>query len=234
MNKFNKSLIVLSLLSAAPLTMAEVSGTATVVSDYVFRGVSQSAENVAVQVSLDYGHESGFYAGAWGSNVDFGPAGEDFDESIEIDYYLGFANSIGDSGIDYDVSYLYYSYPGADESIDYGEFMLGASYGSFSAQYAYADDFFGGDTASQYISGAYDFSLPQDFTLTLQAGYSFDDAWEDFDGEYSDYSLTLAKTVNDFDLSLAYIDTDNSDVNTVKKDHNANDGRLVFSISKPF
>jgi uncharacterized protein (TIGR02001 family) len=243
MNKLNKSLITLGLLAGTPLAMAEVSGSANFTSDYVFRGVTQTAENGAVQMSLDYGHDSGFYAGVWGSTVDFAPGGDEFDnnESLEVDYYLGYASSIGDTGIDYDVSYLYYTYPGADESISYGELTLGASYGSFGVQYAYSDDLFATDETGHYVSGAYDFALPQEITLTVQAGYSFGDAFDSdieqsatFLPEYLDYSLTLAKTFSGFDLSLSYIDTDISGDFVVKQDQFANDGRVVFSIAKAF
>lgn len=243
MKTFNKSLLVLSLLIGAPQAIAEVSGTATVTSDYVFRGVSQSAENVAMQVGLDYSHDSGFYAGAWGSNVDFYAAQEDGDndESVELDYYIGFAGSFGESGVDYDASYLYYTYPGAISSISYGEFVFGLTYQDLTVQYAYSSDLFATDETGQYISAAYDFALPQDITLSLQAGYSFGGAFDDnIDNsatglpEYSDFSISLAKTFNGFDLSLSYIDTDISGDFVIKKNQLANDGRLVFTIEKSF
>lgn len=243
MNNVNKSLITLGLLAMAPLSMAEVSGTANFTTDYTFRGITQSAENAAVQVSLDYAHDNGFFAGVWGSNVDFAPAGDEFDndESIEVDYYLGYTNSFGESGVDYDVTYIYYTYPGATESISYGELIFGVYYGSFTANYAYTDDLFATDETGHYVSAAYDFALPQDFTLTIQAGYSFGDAFDSnidlsptFLDEYADYSVTLAKTFSDFDLSLSYGDTDIDGDFAIKDDHFANDGRFVFSISKAF
>jgi len=68
-------------------------GTATFTTDYIFRGISNTNQNPAVQASLDatYGI---FYAGIWGSNVDFGgsvppgPVGIDL-ATVEIDYYAG-------------------------------------------------------------------------------------------------------------------------------------------------
>ena len=243
MNQFNKSLIVLGLIIGAPQAIAEISGNATIASDYVFRGVSQSAENLAIQVGLDYSHESGFYAGTWGSNVDFYAAQEagDNDESVELDFYLGFAGSFGESGVDYDASYLYYTYPGSISSISYGEFVFGLSYQDLSLQYAYSSDLFATDATGQYISAAYDFTLPQDITLSLQAGYSFGNAFDsNIDNsatglpEYSDFSISLAKTLNGFDLSLSYIDTDISGDFVIKQDHLANDGRLIVTIAKSF
>ena len=70
--KLTQGLAALVLLGSVAAANAEVTGTVTVVSDYNWRGVTQSAQNPALQGSIDYAHESGFYAGVWGSNVDEG------------------------------------------------------------------------------------------------------------------------------------------------------------------
>ncbi len=64
-------------------------GSATFTTDYVFRGISQTMQNPAVQASIDASYGI-FYAGMWGSNVDFGggPFGQDI-ANLEIDYYAG-------------------------------------------------------------------------------------------------------------------------------------------------
>jgi uncharacterized protein (TIGR02001 family) len=92
-------------------------GTAALTTDYIFRGVSNSDENPAVQASLDAGYGI-FYAGIWGSNTDFG-------DGIEIDYYAGIKPVW--KGITFDIGGLYYSFPGFS-SIDYFELKTGASW----------------------------------------------------------------------------------------------------------
>src|SRR3546814_14373617 len=57
--------------AAGPLTL---SGGIAVTSDYRFRGISLSNEKVAVQPTLTVSHESGLYAGAWGSSLLESPA----------------------------------------------------------------------------------------------------------------------------------------------------------------
>src|SRR3546814_8410279 len=57
--------------AAGPLTL---SGGIAVTSDYRFRGISLSNEKVAVQPTLTVSHESGFYAGVWGSSFPDSPA----------------------------------------------------------------------------------------------------------------------------------------------------------------
>ncbi len=66
-----------------------LSASAAFTTDYVFRGISQTDQNPAVQASLDASYGI-FYIGMWGSNVDFGagPAGQDI-ANVEIDYYAG-------------------------------------------------------------------------------------------------------------------------------------------------
>src|SRR6186713_3073535 len=94
MNLIKRGVGVLSLMGAASLAQAGVTSTVTLTNDYDFRGFSQSAEDPAAQVSVDYAHDSGFYVGAWGSNVDFGPETSDLEEvNYEVDVYAGFTKT---------------------------------------------------------------------------------------------------------------------------------------------
>ena len=68
-----KSLIALALVSAfaapvfaeeaAPTPVHTFTGNVTLASDYVFRGISQSQRQPAIQGGFDYSHASGLYAG---------------------------------------------------------------------------------------------------------------------------------------------------------------------------
>ena len=55
---------------ASAQTDVDVAFNVGVVSDYVFRGASQTDEEPAIQGGVDITAGS-FYAGVWGSNVDF-------------------------------------------------------------------------------------------------------------------------------------------------------------------
>lgn len=111
----------------------ELSGTAALTTDYIFRGISQTSQNPAAQagVTATYGI---FYIGAWGSNVDFGAVDNAFGNpknisSIEIDYYAGIAPTW--KGFTFDIAALYYTYPGAFDpggELDYFELKTAVSY----------------------------------------------------------------------------------------------------------
>src|SRR5947208_11514990 len=113
---------VLSLSIAAALAMPglvaaqqtpptpPVTGNMSIVSDYRFRGISQTYGKPAIQGGLDYSHASGLYLGNWNSNVSQGagfPGG-----NIEMDFYGGWKKTFGDAGLD--LGAIYYYYPGTD------------------------------------------------------------------------------------------------------------------------
>ena len=99
----------------------DVSANVAVTSDYVFRGVSQTQENPALSAGVDL-TGSGFYAGGWASNVDFGD-----DTDAEVDLYAGYRPEVAGYALDFGViGYLYAGQPdGAD--YDYVEFKAAAS-----------------------------------------------------------------------------------------------------------
>ncbi len=118
-----KSLLLIAVLgafSSAQAVMAEeatpdykISSNASFVSDYIFRGQSQTWGKPAAQISTELAHKSGLYAGFFGSNVsdNWLPGA-----NLETDLYAGFRNTIGATEIGYDVGGIYYMYPGADWS----------------------------------------------------------------------------------------------------------------------
>ena len=135
-----------------------LTGNVTLVSDYRFRGISQTYEGPAIQGGFDYSHASGFYLGNWNSNV----ASQVYTggSGIEMDVYGGYKRSFGDFG--FDIGYLYYYYPRAEfESTDVGsqrfdtqEIYLGGSWKWISLKVFLAvSDYFG--LGSTQVNGGY-------------------------------------------------------------------------------
>lgn len=222
-------LIGLTLLLAAGAASAQVTGTITATSDYDFRAISLSGNDPALQGSIDWAHDSGFYLGAWASNIDYGAA----DGDIELDLYLGFAGG-AEGGLGWDAGLVYYTYPGADDITEYPEIYVGVSYGVFDAKQWYTNDYTGADVDSYYTEGNLNVELPVGITLSLHAGYNYGDAFED--SEYVDYSVGAGYTAGNFDLELRYIDTDldDNDAFFSADDVFNTEGRLIFSVSTTF
>ena len=99
----------------APASPHALTGNVGLYSQYIFRGLTQTDKDPALQGGFDYSHvPSGFYLGTWGSNIswlrDFGAYNGG--GSLELDFYGGIKGNIGKSDFTYDVGGLYYWYPG--------------------------------------------------------------------------------------------------------------------------
>lgn len=95
-----------------------VSGSAALVSDYRFRGVSQSDKEMAVQAGATVSHESGLYVGTWASNLSgWGTFGG---SNMELDIFGGYSTEVA-SGLTLDVGLTWYMYPGGADKTDFAE-----------------------------------------------------------------------------------------------------------------
>jgi len=104
MTRFSKFLLraapLVTLLAAAPAVAADlgngfsVGGGATLVSDYRFRGISQTDKRFAVQGTFTLSHSSGFYATWWGSSIDdYIAAGSDAENDLIVGYKKTFGST---------------------------------------------------------------------------------------------------------------------------------------------
>ena len=149
-----------------------LSGGISVVSDYRFRGISLSNEKVALQSTLTVSHESGFYAGVWGSTLPDSPLYGKY----ELDLYGGFATEIA-PGTTVDIGAIYYVYPGNQDFAgpsDYIEIVgkLSHDIGPVSAtgMVAYAPDQNSlGSDDNIYLNLGLGYGIPET-PVTLTAG----------------------------------------------------------------
>jgi uncharacterized protein (TIGR02001 family) len=225
-----KTLLATALLattSTAALAEWSVSANVAATSDYVWRYTSQTLEDPAFQGGFDIAHESGFYAGVWGSNVDFNE-GEVDDADLEADIYLGISGELA-GGLGWDVGAIRYMYPGVTENFDWNEFYVGASYGPVSGSFNYSNDVFGsGETGIFYTVGA-EHGFEGGITVHGDIGlYDFDDSLGDPDS-YVGWSLGVSGEFASLGLDLSYFDTD-SDGEDLFGD--IADSRVVFTVSK--
>ena len=193
----------------------EISANVSILTDYLYRGISQTNENFALQGGFDYAHSpTGLYIGTWASNVDFA-------ESLEIDVYGGIGGELG-KGLSWDVGGLYYMYPGSNAQPEEDFFEAYANLGytfievqlepSIAAGVAWSPDFFGENGDGVYVYGSLDLSLPHDFGVSLYVGH------QDVEGDklsgpagfdYVHYSIGLSKSFGPLDLSVSWNDANN-------------------------
>ena len=159
------------LLLVGMLTMpsfAAVSANVSFASDYVWRGMTQS-DGPAIQGGFDFEAESGFYAGIWGSNVNFNDGA-----GSELDYYFGYGFSVGDLGID--IGYVAFDYPKNQTGLDFEEIVLGFSLGNFGLTHALGQDDFTDYTEISYgmgpVSVAYGTYDDMSDNITISYGFS--------------------------------------------------------------
>lgn len=232
--------------AAGPYTFS-ITGTFT--TDYVWRGVSQSQENAALQGSFDFSHESGFYAGIWGSSVDFTPKStpplEEDGADTEIDLYVGFSRDFADKW-NYDISAIRYAYPGLnrDQStitptnprgdkrdFSYNEFIGKLTYDEWlTGTVAYSYDAFAAGEDSLYTALNASYETPwYGISVTGEVGYyDFSNFDEGADFNYVHYGLGLAKEFGPFSTALQWSDSDNDAASFFGK---TADSRVFFTVS---
>jgi len=223
MKKTALSLITLALASgaavaqtapaapAAPEPESTLSYNIGVVTDYRYRGISQSSRNPAVQIGADYAHKSGFYIGAWHSTIQWIT-----DNSVvatattvkgagELDIYGGYKGEIV-KGLGYDVGVLRYEYLGNTledtggtkykiyDNANTTEVYGALSYGMFTAKYSYSTTPLFGNLKSQG-SGYFDLSATVDLGngLSVVPHFGAQSVVNVPAAAYNDYSITLNK-----------------------------------------
>ena len=229
-----RSLPGLVLLAVSFNSMAGFSGTVTLTSDYDYRGYSQTAGDFAIQGSLDYAHDSGFYASAWGSSLDWG---QDSDANIEVDYIVGFSRDIGDSGVAWDAGLLFYTYPGLS-SANFVELYGGLSWSLFNIKLSYSDDFAGLGASAWYLDGGVGYDWDNGLSTFAYAGYSFGDAFERDEGlpfgapDYYNYGFGVAYAFGDnVSIEVKAVGTNQDGLFKIEKGVFENDFRGIAALT---
>lgn len=197
----------------------EFSANVAIVTDYRFRGITQSDNDPAIQGGLDYSvglsDDIGLYLGVWASSVNFNDGDE---ASIELDYYGGVTLDL--SGVGVDLGLIYYTYPTASSGLnyDYVEGKIELSYSPIESVglgigYNYSPDYFGssGNFHYPHASAEYtpDLGLPLPITFDATIGYSFIDDEAAFGArDYLDWTAGIGTEYKGINLKLQYVDND--------------------------
>jgi len=258
-------LLVLSGLISAPAFAADapasphtVSYNVGVMSQYVYRGITQTTRDPALQGGVDYSHSNGFYAGAWGSTIkwfdDYGDKNAAYtsNANVEIDLYGGYKGSAG--ALAYDVGLLQYWYPGSYGTLPagtvkpnttevYGALTYGIVTGKLS--YVLSDGLFGVDNAdgSWYADITANYPIAEGWTLTAHLGRqkytgSFVPGSSNNIYSYTDWKLGVTKDLGSgWNATAYYTDTNAKDAGYkgLQNDgKNMGNGQFVVGVTKTF
>jgi hypothetical protein len=214
-----------------------VTGSVGLVTDYRFRGVSQTDKEMAIQGGLTATHASGFYVATWASNLSgWGTFGG---SNMELDVVGGFATEVS-SGVSLDVGLTWYMYPGGASDTDFAEpyvklsttvgpakALVGVAYApkqqALGRWYLDADSYAtgipdapGAKTDNLYIWGDLSGGIPNT-PLSLKAHLGYSDGNSGLGpngtsvaptGSYLDWMLGADLALGPVTLGVAYVDTD--------------------------
>ncbi|MHB8921734.1 MAG: TorF family putative porin [Halothiobacillus sp.] len=266
MNKLKMTLMASALLTSltammAPVVFAEdvpapapavtVTGSAAVVSDYRFRGISQTFKKPAAQVGINLGLPAGFYAGFWGSNV----SGIQYlNGNLESDWFAGYTYHVSDD-LALDVGGIYVYYPAAYymsgmDKINYNtlEWHVAATYKWLTAKYNItSSNFYGaiGSKGSAYYQLDANYPLTDSLTLNAHVGHqkvkgAGNDIYDNTDWLLgATYTMPTGTFAPGWAVSLAYVDTNAKKGPYTYSDSNGTSKFLggptaVLSVSKSF
>lgn len=223
MNLKSKIALAALTLTAGSSVMAQLAYNVGAVSEYRYRGIAQSALAPAVQGGVDYAHSSGFYVGAWGSQIrwiaEAGTAnGVETKGPVELDIYGGYKAEIS-KDFTYDVGYLRYEYVGNTYKDIAGtvnpntDEVYGAlTYGAYTAKVSYAFSTLFGTAKSEgsvYYDLSATFDLGSGYSIVPHVGRQEITGAANKDYSYTDYSLTLAKDLGKgLSATIAAVGTD--------------------------
>lgn len=221
-----------SLLAGMPSHAHEFHGYASLVSDYVFRGASQSNGDPTVQGGLDYAHPAGVFAGLFASATDYPEnAFGSNPGSVELDVYLGYSRAAGRDW-SWDVSMLHYDFPdstGFDYSYD--ELAANLHYRDVVRIGATVSDDAGGGGASGWTAEVeLRHALPRGLLLSGSLG-RYEYARSDWD-DYLYWDLGISAVAGEVTFDLRYYDTDGKYAGFAGE--SLTGSRLVGSVSVGF
>ncbi len=221
-----KILLVLVLLFVPVIYQANqnvnnVSGKVAFTSDYIFRGVSQTNSNPAIQGGMDWNAPLGITAGFWGSSLNYATARE----HLEVDFFGGYTHSFNDN--DNIKAYLgvsHYTYFN-NRTLNNIEIPLKFKYENMNISYAISPDWRNTSSVAGYASIGTGYPITSGIVLSTNIGYSHFDA-KTKNINYFDVKAGLSKSIYDVlvDISATAVGNGNNDA--------SNDPKAVLTLSK--
>jgi uncharacterized protein (TIGR02001 family) len=195
---------------------AEVSFNASYMSNYIWRGVDQNANDGSASFGMDLALPKTIYAGVWTAGVSSDGS------SQEVDFYAGVAPSFGPAN--FDIGYIAYRYPGAvnDKSTNFGEWYAGIEFAPEGKPFTVGAKIYQNDSGQNLETT--EFSASYDTGIVALSAVMGD---SEKSNEY--WSVTASKEMAGIEFALTYSDNeqDTADVNKDKE-------YLTLTLSKSF
>ncbi|WP_180077186.1 TorF family putative porin [Acinetobacter sp. YH12251] len=199
------------------------SGSLGVVNKYVYRG-SEENDKPAVQAGLEYAHNSGVFAGYWGSMLNYDPTDDTQSHGFEHDFYVGYGRELNENW-SYKSQITAYVYQGGGSVYNEDrsekrrttgvDFIQDISYKDLTASMAVLlSDVNYGNAGDVYLNATYSYALPYDVSLNSSLGVSvFNDSRDDSllttteDVVFTEARLGLSKPIADtgFEIAADYV-----------------------------
>ena len=205
-----------------------LTGNVALTNDYIFRGVTQTNHNAAIQGGMDWDTGAGLHFGTWASSVNFADGNL---ATEELDLYGGYAGKI--DNFTYDVGGIFYWYPGAPNGVvhyNYWEAYGKAGYdfgvAALTLGLNYSPENFGKTGPATYFSSLV--SIPVIDALAISVGADYYALTHGFK-DYSDWNLGATVHVGKwFDIDARYYNTDAHYLGKLADD------RFVVKFSRTF
>lgn len=190
-------------VSSASAQEAQVAWNVGVVSDYIYRGFSQTGEDPAIQGGVDVTYGS-FYGGAWASSVEFGD-----DTDAEFDLYGGYRTEAAGLALDVGVIGYFYINPPSGSDYNFVEFKAAASRAigpaTLGAAVYYSPDFYGADEQATYVEANAAYAIGSRWTLSGAVGHQSLDVGDDYVTWNAGAAFALTDNIA---VDVRYHDTD--------------------------
>lgn len=201
------AVVVLAWLASPAHAMPDgLSGIVTLTSQYIYRGLAVSGGDAAIQLGLDYEHDSGLFGGVWASSIDIASSFSERD--TELDFYLGY-HFAPEGPLALTATVMRYTFPGQTGPIDYdyGEALFAATlYDSLSLEIGYARELYGLDGTGRHWELRYD--LPVESAWVISAGLGRNDLTDYGGSRYLHWDLGASARYQRLMVDLRWYDNE--------------------------
>lgn len=219
--------LLVGVSHACPAAASELSGIATLTSQYIFRGRAWSDGNPAIQFGLDYELDSGVFAGLWGSTIDqqtrFG------NRFTELDYYVGYQHAF-QAPVAVSATLVRYTYPGQTgaHSYDYSEVLVSAALDDhYFVTFGYTDDLNNLDRIGRYLELRTEWPIANAWVLS--AGLGRNDPGNLGSSRYLHWDLGASARFSRLTVDLRWYDNEQGSLGPLSAD-----SQFVVSLSAAF